>query len=402
MKHAKRKIIRPLSMGRENQMAVLNEIRANSPISRAKIAVSTGLSKPSVARAVELLLNEELIFEAAPSGTYSEPGRKPRVLEFNVKAGYFQSVDIGGTEITFALGDLSGTIIRTQTVKNPCRLWIELVELITEGIRKLTISSDIPPEKVRGIAIGAQGVVDIERETVTSAPNMEDVSEYPLKAELEKHIPLPIWIENDVNLGAIGEYWHRGRKHRDIVYISIGTVIGSAIIIKGRLHRGHTYYAGEVGWFIPDRDHLFKNSGKFGCLESLATGPALVRKTKKLLQTHSFQSDALSGNENVTPKKIFNAYEQGSESATIVINEWIKDVGITLCNISSLLNPELIILGGGLTRSCACTLDKLKEILEWGTQAPPEIQISDLKEEACLFGGLKLCLDRYLSTYAAG
>lgn len=313
-----------------------------------------------------------------------------------------QSIDIGGTEVTFALGDLSGTIIRTLTLKNPCRHWDELVELLSRGIETLIRKSNIPHEKVKGIAIGAQGVVDIERETVTSAPHIEDPDEYPLKTQLEKHISIPIWLEKDVNLGAIGEFWHRGKKHKNVVYISLGTVIGGAVIIDGRLHRGYNYYAGEVGWFIPDRDHLFKSSGKFGCLENLATGPALVRKTKELLLKDSFQNDVLASCEDITPKQIFAAYEQGSEVADEVITEWTKNVGITLCNIASLLNPELIILGGGLTRSCASTLDKLKEILEWGTQVLPEIEISQLKEKAYLLGGLRLCLDRYLMEYAAG
>jgi predicted NBD/HSP70 family sugar kinase len=347
-------------------------------------------------------LNEGLIFEKDFLGTYSELGRKPRGLVFNARAGFFQTVDIGGTEINFALGDLSGTIIATLTLKNPCRHWDELVELVSMGIRKLISKSNTSPEKVKGIAIGAQGVVDIERGTVTSAPNVEDPGEYPLKAQLEKHISIPIWVENDVNLGAIGEFWQRGKKNKNLIYISLGTVIGGAIIIDGHLYRGNNYYAGEIGWFIPDTDHLFKSSSKFGWLENLATGPALVRRTEELLVKDTFKNDALASCEDITPKQIFTAYEHGSKVADKVITEWIKNVGITLCNIASLLNPELIILGGGLTRSCGNTLGKLKEILEWCTQVPPEIEISVLKEKAYLLGGLRLCLDRYFMEYAAG
>jgi len=402
MRHDKVRIIRPLSMGRENQMVVLNEIRANSPISRSQIASDTGLSKPSVARAVEMLLKEGLILESDPLENHCELGRKPRGLIFNNKAGFFQSVDIGGTKITFALGDLSGEIIKIHTIKNACRHWDEMVQLISWGIQDFFDTAKVPLEKAKGVAIGAQGVVDIEKATVTSAPNIEDPEEYPLGQELKRYIPIPIWIENDVNLGAIGEFWKRQRKHKNIVYVSLGTVIGGALIIEGQLYRGDSYYAGEVGWFIPSKDHLFKNSGKFGCLESLATGPALVKKAESMVQRVSSRDDVLSSDDTITPQKIFSAYEQGSDVARKVANEWIEDLGITLCNISSLLNPELIILGGGLTRSGSSFLDKLKEILEWGTQVPPEIEISDLKEKACLYGGLRLCLDRYLAEYAAG
>ncbi len=388
-------VTRPESMGRLNQSLVMEQIRINSPISRAEIARKTGLSKPSVSRAVDALLRKKLVLKENSPKDRGNTGRKPEILKFNVKAAYFGSIDIGGTKITFGLGDLSGELLERYHINNPHN-WDKIIKVIPEKIKKILKGANIPKKKLKGIAIAAQGVVDIEKGTVSSSPNIEGAEGYLLREKLRKNLPISIWIENDVNLAAIGEFWKEQEKYRNIVYISLGTVIGGAIIINGKLFRGTNYYAGEVGWFIPGRDYLFKSSGKFGCLENLATGPALVKKAKEMIQRESFKKDAFSTLTNgITPKKLFEAYKKGNILVKNIVNEWIENLGITISNISSLLNPELIILEGGLTHSGEFFLDDLKKIVAWGTQVPPEIKISTLQDKSSLYGGLRLCIDNY-------
>ena len=398
---SKKKVARPESMGRVNQKIVLEEIQLNGPISRADIARKTELSKPSVSRAVDILLKENLVFEEDPLENHQEVGRKPTWLRFNTKAAFFESIDIGGTKITFGLGDLSGELLEEHSVKNP-RHWDKIVKLISNEVQRVLRNANIPLEKLKGIAIAAQGVVNIEKGEVTSAPNIEGPDRYPLGERIKEHLSVPVWVENDVNLAAMGEFWKKQGKYKDIVYISLGTVIGGAIIINGSLFRGKNYYAGEIGWLVPSKDHLFKDFGKFGCLETLATGPALTRKAKEMIQQDSSKDDLLASDHDITPKKIFAAYKKGSSLAKKIVNDWIEDLGIIVSNISSLLNPELIILGGGLTRSGGFFLDELKKIVNWSTQVPPEIKISTLQDKAPLYGGLKLCIDNYIKTSSAG
>lgn len=395
MSNPKKTVVRPESIGRLNKSLVLKQIRLYGPISRAEIARKTGLSKPSVSRSINILLQENLILREGVPEVHEKIGRKPEMLKFNTKAAFFISIDIGGTKITFGIGDLSGEILEEHWVENPHN-WDEIVELILEEIKKLPKTTKIPCEKLKGVAIAAQGVVNIEQGTVTSAPNITGPQEYPLRERLKKHLlTTPVWIENDVNLSAIGEFWKMQGKYKHIVYISIGTVIGGAIIINGKLFRGKNYYAGEIGWLIPNKDYLFKDLGKFGYLERLATGPALVEKTREMIQK-GYKDDFLISDNNITPKKIFNAYKKGSIIAKQIVEEWIENLGITICNISSLLNPELIILEGGLTRSGDFFLKDLKRIVQWGCQVPPEIKISALQHRAPLYGGLKLCIDNFL------
>jgi len=390
----KKAVARPESMGRVNQERVLEEIRFNGPLSRADIARKTGLSKPSVSRAVDNLLRDKLVFEEDPVENHQEVGRKPTWLRFNTKAAFFQGVDIGGIKITFGLGDLSGELLEEHNVKNP-RHWDKIVKLISNEVQQVLRNANIPLEKLKGIAVAAQGVVNIEKGEVTSAANIEGPDRYPLRESIKEHLSVPVWIENDVNLAAMGEFWKEQRKYKDIVYISLGTVIGGAIIINGSLFRGKNYYAGEIGWLVPGKEHLFRDLGKFGCLENLATGPALTRKAKEMIEEDFSEDNLLAFGKNITPKKIFDAYKKGSSLAKKIVNDWIEDLGITISNVSSLLNPELIILEGGLTRSGGFFLDDLKKIVEWGTQASPEIKISTLQDKASLYGGLKLCIDNY-------
>lgn len=390
-----KKVARPESMGRVNQKIVLEEIRFNGPISRADIARKTGLSKPSVSRAVDNLLRDKLVFEEDPLENHQEVGRKPTWLRSNTKAAFFQGVDIGGTKITFGLGDLSGELLEEHNLKNP-RHWDKIVKLISNEVQQVLRNANIPLEKLKGIAVAAQGVVNIEKGEVTSAPNIEGPDRYPLRERIKEHLSVPVWIENDVNLAAMGEFWKKQGKYKDIVYISLGTVIGGAIIINGSLFRGKNYYAGEIGWLVLSKNHLFKDLGKFGCLETLATGPALTRKAKEMIEQNFSKDDLLVSDNSITPKKIFAAYKKGSSLAKKIVNDWIEDLGITIGNISSLLNPELIILEGGLTRSGGFFLDDLKKVVEWGTQVAPEIKISPLQDKASLYGGLKLCIDNYM------
>ena len=397
MKKRKRNIARPDSMGRVNQKVVLEEIRLNGLISRAKIAQETGLSKPSVSRAVEVLRWENLIFEEDPPLNYADIGRKPTLLGFNTKVAYFESIDIGGTKLTFGLSDSSGESLQIYSFKNPGS-WEKIVKLISSKVRETLKKTGISFEKLKGIAIAAQGVVDLRRGTVSSAPNVSGMDEYPLRNELESSLSVPVWVENDVNLAAIGEYWKEKQNCKNMVYISLGTVIGGAIILNGQLFHGTNYYAGEVGWLITDKSLLFKDIGKYGYLEILATGPALTKKAKKMIAEGLYKDDPFVPSVSMSSKTIFKAYKEGSNLAKQIVKQWIEDLGIAVSNISSLLNPELVILSGGLTRSGGFFLDELRKVVSWGTQKPPKIKISDLQNKASLYGGLKLCRDNYMDS----
>ena len=155
-KRRKINIARPESMGRVNQKIVLQKIRLDGLIPRAKIAQETGLSKPSVSRAVEVLLKDNLIFEEDPPLNYAEIGTKPVLLRLNTKAGYFGSIDIGGTKLTFGLSDLFGELLEIYSFRNP-GIWEKIVKLVSSTVRETLKKAGVSFEKLKGIGIAAQG-----------------------------------------------------------------------------------------------------------------------------------------------------------------------------------------------------------------------------------------------------
>lgn len=380
-------------MGRINEALVLEIIRVNGPLSRADIARETGLSKPSTSRVVNQLLDENLILAADPLD-HQNIGRKPELLQINADARFFACIDIGGAKITFTLGSWGGELTTAITSPNP-KSWKGIVSLICNQTDQLLVDAGIPREKLGGVGIAVQGVVNTCKGTVSSAPSISGGDEYPLKGKLETALSSPIVLENDVNAAAIGEIWKGNCPYSNMVYISLGSAIGGGLILNNRLFRGTHHYAGEVGWLITGKEQFRTTTERYGPLELVASGPALKQKAEKLVQQPLYMRDCLAAESDLGPECLFKAYLSGnSELAREIVAEWIEDLAIAICNIASLLNVEAIILGGGLTYSGGFFLADLRNLVNEKTQFPPTIELSRLRESASLYGMLKLCLDR--------
>lgn len=380
--------INPRIMGSENEKAIFGLIQAKGPISRADIARYSGLSKPAVSSSAERLLQKKLIIEIDPQN-YNKIGRRPRLLALNPQVAYFMSVDIGGTKVRFGLADLSGDIIAEQVITTPDS-WNDLVEILIEHITQPNRWSNISYRKIKGVALGAPGVVD-SKGVVSFAPNIDSARSFPLRERLREGISLPIFIENDVNLAALGEFGKRRKRYSNLVYISIGTGIGAGIIINGCLYRGTASHAGEVGWLVANKDYLsISHHDTQGYLEIEASGPALVRKARQALKDRP-DDPLLPKLEELDPEVIFGAYGN-SKVATEIIDDWIREIAILICDIASILDPEVVILGGGVTDIGRDFVKDIKELVEGNTQRPPKIELSKCQGRAALYGGIELCL----------
>ena len=384
-----KKTITPRIMGVKNARAIFRLIQAKGPISRVEIARLTGLSKPAVSSSVRRLLQRKLVVEG-DSLKSDKVGRRPRLLALNPQAAYFISVDIGGTYTRFGLANLSGKIIAKRAVATPAS-WEGLVETIIENTVHSDEWSGISYEEVRGLALGVPGVVDSEG-VVHFAPNIENsVRSFPLRERLQTRISLPILLENDVNIAALGEFAKRDRRYSNLVYISIGTGIGAGIVMNGNLYRGVANHAGEVGWLIVSEDYLtISHYDTWGYLEKEASGPALVGKAHQLLKSRP--------NDPLFPKLegldlgiIFKEYNN-SKTAKELVDRWIREIAILICNVSSILDPEIVILGGGVIEAGKIFLKDIKTLVESNIQRVPEIELSNCQGEAALYGGIEACL----------
>ncbi len=271
-----------------NRSAILEIIRREGPISRTAIAERLDVSLPTVMRIVDGLVAEGFV---RPQGTTEwSGGRRRPLLEFNSDGFVVLGVDMGGTKMYGALSDLGGNILDEVNISRHGTSGEDSFNYLTTLIDKLLASPKVEGRRVRGIGVGAPGVTLHKEGIVTWAYTLH-WDKFPLKAKLAERYDLPITVDNDVNLAALGELWFgAGQNVQDMILIAIGTGIGAGVIIDGALYRGSKEASGEIGNMIPGREFLGKNYQDFGALESVASGTGIAARARDLLGSQRSQA----------------------------------------------------------------------------------------------------------------
>jgi glucokinase len=251
------------------------------------------------------------------------------------------------------------------------------------------------PRQVSGMGISVPGIT--QNGVVLEAPSL-NWSRYPLLTEAEKYFSFPVYIENDVNVAVLGEQWIGCAKNkRNILLISVGSGIGSGIIINNQLYRGHSNAAGGIGYMVTENNgHLHEDKPTFrrhGYLESVAGGKSIGHKLTALVlkdPEHPAYEDAkiceLSGDT------AFKLAESGDPTALSVVNDAIDHLGYGIINAASLLNPEIIILGGSILKSSDYILPRLRKMVDQYLPSSVEMKISQLGESVGVLGAVSLTL----------
>ncbi|NYE57326.1 ROK family protein [Carboxydothermus ferrireducens] len=314
---------------------------------------------------------------------------------------YVVGIDLGGTKIYTALANLNGEIVAEEiepTTKDETKLLHQLGNMVKGVIAK----SAVPKEKVLGIGIGAPGTVDHRTGTLITAPNLP-WQNYPLKINLQALLRLPVEVDNDANLAALGEYrYGAGRGHKDLVYVTVSTGIGAGIIIDGQLYRGSSGSAGELGHTIVEPAGPRCNCGRRGCLEVMASGTAIGERARQLV-AEGFGQEILKlaqGNiEAINAKTVGEAFLAGDPEAKGILNEAAFYLGIGLANVVNLLNPSLIVLGGGVINIGEPFLELIRE--ELAEKALPQpykdltVKKAVLGSKTGVMGAIALALERF-------
>jgi glucokinase-like ROK family protein len=385
----------PELMTKLNQTMILEALRARGPRSRADLAKQLRLSRPTVSRIVGALLEDGLVREVG-TGRSSNGGRRPILLEFNHQACVILGIDLRSTVGVGALTDLAGNIIQRSSVPmtSPSAGDGNLTQLMTL-IQDLLDSARRRDLKVRGIGIGAPAVTLSEPGIVTWAPSL-GWRDLPLKKLVEDRMGVTTFVENDVNLMALGEHWcGAGRGVENLVCISIGTGIGAGIILNGTLYRGTSEAAGEVGCIIPDPSCLGQRYDEFGCLESLASALSMVRQARNALQlgrSSRILELAAGSPDAITAQHIYQAAALGDDLARQIVQKTITYLGIAIANIASILNPQLIILGGDVPQDETLLLAPLRQLLDGIVLSQPQLVLSQLGDAAVLMGAIARAL----------
>ncbi len=332
-----------------NKKKVLHYIQKNPGRSRTEIAKELSISKPTISKLVDELISEGWFSEKESSSSSSSGGRRSFQIYFNNNAKYIVGVDIGGTSVEIAVMNLAGDILEKSVFSTQEQISKNLVQVLADNITSLITKSGLENNQIMGAGIGIPGITDVREGIVVDAPSL-GWKQYPFLEKMHKFLPFPVYVDNDVNVAALGEQWKgAGRDKSNILQITLGTGIGCGMIINGQLYRGSSFAAGEIGYMVTDKHAAEKAydsafSG-YGFLDSHVGGPSITKRMLKHLRASENESD------DWPAKRIFELAIAGDKKAQNIIDDALSHLAFALINIISIVNPECVILGGGISKS---------------------------------------------------
>ena len=266
---------------------------------------------------------------------------------------YVVGVDMGGTKILAAVINGKGEIVQqAKTATKPKKGPDGVIKRIERCIREAIDGAELEPSQIRAIGIGSPGPLDPETGVIIFAPNL-GWSNVPLKAKLETIFGIPTFVDNDVNVGTLGEYaFGAGQGVKNLVGIFVGTGIGGGIILDGKLFHGINKTAGEIGHMIVDANGPRCGCGNFGCLEAVASRTGITKALQKAILKKGQKSELLKLNggklDQIRSQAIAKAVKRGDKPTVKVMQRAGKYLGISVASIVHFLNPEMIVFGGGV------------------------------------------------------
>lgn len=371
-----------------NKEEVLQQVIQHGQISRADIAKQTQLSRPCVSALVDEMIQEGLLCEVGMGD--SKGGRKPILLEYNYQAYAIAGAVFDGSTLEMAVADLRGEFLArcSKRLAQP-ECGETVIEDLAAGLDRLLAESGISRDRLLGIGVGLQGVTQRNSGTVSFSPSTGWMGS-PIQQTIEARLGVPVIIDNDVNMMTLGEYVRGvGVGHSHVVYMYVGTGIGSGIILDGQFYRGSREAAGEIGFMMigPVHNRTRKASGVF---ETHYSAPGIKEQAK------GFLSDLQEGS-SVIQELIRHARQQNAEAQMLLENVY-RHWAYGMANIVSVLNPELLILSGEMVH---VDEEGVKRIHEWLSEWVPEVpslEKASLGEQAGLIGAVHSVLEAFPST----
>jgi glucokinase len=274
---------------------------------------------------------------------------------FDAAKNIFVGVDVGGTKVAAGLVNAQGKILsssRQPMVANGDAA--AGLNSVASAIDALFVANPKAQETIRGIGICAPGPLDPKTGVVINPPNLKCWRNFPLADEMARRYRVPVKVDNDGNAAALAEFlWGAGQGFKNVFYACIGTGIGTGIIFDGRVYHGRTGAAAEGGHVSIDYRGPVCGCGKRGCIEALASGTAIARRAREKLATEPARGSALRNladgkSELVTSEMVGRAHAAGDPLATEILVETVELLAVWLGNIVDLLEPEVMIIGGGV------------------------------------------------------
>jgi glucokinase len=292
---------------------------------------------------------------------------------------YAVGVDVGGTKIAAAVVGPDGRIHRKVKVPTDRSSRDRSVAQVAESARQAVAAAGVPWEEIAAVGVAVPGIA-YPRTGKVWCPNLPGWDQFPLRAALAEGLPRPVVVDCDRSAYVLGEQWMgAARGFTEVIFVAVGTGIGAGIISGGRLCQGAEGIAGAVGWFAlnPEKKEIYK---QVGCWEAESAGPGVARRAGA--------GDA---------ETVIAAARAGRSAARFALEEAIRYLGMGIANLISVLNPQIVVLGGGLMQAGDYLLDPIRrEVLEWAQPIAAQsvrIELTQLGEDAGLLGAARLALE---------
>ena len=386
------------------QAEIMAYVRAEAgPISRARLIEALNSSRGKISAEVTRLIEKGLLAEKGLA--QSDGGRRSSLLGISPSAGLIAAVDIGATSIDVALTTLGSELlarrgepadVRDGPLSTLDRVKFLLSELLDEQAANA--------RDVLAIGVGVPGPVEQASGLLTVPPIMPGWDRFPIREAFAGEYAAPVFVDNDVNVMALGEHWGGVAKGvDDMMFVKIGTGIGSGIIIGGLLHRGTQGCAGDFGHICVDPDGPLCTCGNAGCLEALAAAPAIVLQAERCAREGEspLLMALLREKGELTMKVVGEAARRGDYCALTIIRKSGRLIGQTLASAVNVVNPSMIVIGGGVSRVGNALLAEVRSAvyqrsLPLATRNLP-IVMSELDDVAGVVGASAMAAGEVLS-----
>ncbi|MCJ0868998.1 MULTISPECIES: ROK family transcriptional regulator [unclassified Streptomyces] len=335
------------SLHRANLERVVRAVRLAGSLTQAEIARSTGLSAATVSNIVREL-KEAGTVEVTDT---SAGGRRARSVSLSGDAGIVIGVDFGHTHLRVAVGNLAHQVLAEES--EPLDVdasWVDGFDRAEALVGRLVEGIGIGRDKVIGVGLGVPGPIDLESGTLGSTAILPGWAGINPRRELSQRLGVPVYVDNDANLGALGELvWGSGRGVKDLAYIKVASGVGAGLVINGQIYRGPGGTAGEIGHITLDESGPVCRCGNRGCLETFAA----ARYVLPLLQS--------SHGPELTMERVVELARDGDPGCRRVITDVGRHIGSGVASLCNLLNPSRVVLGGSLADAGELVLAPIRE-----------------------------------------
>ncbi len=346
-----------------NKHAVLDLIRFRpGGISRVELAQRLSLTRAAVTPIVNDLIKTDLILESHCQSASS--GRPPILLEINAEHGTVAGIDMGATHLTILIANFAAQVLAEKEIpfdiaKDPN----DCIPQADQLLRELLASINLDVKSLSAIGVGVPGPTVADAGMVLSPPIMPGWDRFPIRDTLEKLWGCPVSLNNDAELGVLGEWaYGAGRGEENLAYIKVGTGIGAGLFIDGQIYRGATGSAGEIGHMTIDENGPLCTCGNRGCLEAVAGGKAIAAKAHQAIaQNRRTRLSEIHPPESITALEIAKAAARGDLVAQEILVEAGNQLGIAITSLVNLFNPNIVVVGGGIAQTGDLFLEPIRK-----------------------------------------